>query len=139
MFKEGSVFERWGARVIEIAEPVPVNDATFEVEVIHSPIPVVVDFYAVWCAPCRVTESIVRDLSARLAGRVKFATVNIDEAAAVTRSYGIYSIPTFLFLEYGHERGREVGPVGPVEFRSILKRVFAPSPPAPSAGRPASR
>jgi thioredoxin 1 len=119
--------------------PVMVNDASFELEVIRSPLPVVVDFYADWCAPCRVTEPMVRELSARLAGRVKFATVNVDEAAVVTRSYGIHSIPTFVFVESGQERGREVGPVGPVEFRSILKRVFSAPPRRPSGGTPASR
>ncbi|HTT73958.1 MAG TPA: thioredoxin domain-containing protein [Thermoplasmata archaeon] len=127
----------------ETANPVPVNDATFEAEVLRSELPVVVDFYAEWCRPCRVTEPMVRDLSARLAGRVKFATVNVDEATQVTRSYGIHSIPTFLFLEAGHERGREVGPLDPVAFRELLKRAFvAPRPAraaAVSGGRPASR
>lgn len=113
----------------EPSAPIPVNDATFEIEVIRSSLPVVVDFYADWCAPCRVTEPMLRDLSARLAGRVKFATVNVDDAAGVTRSYGIHSIPTYLFLQSGQERGREVGPVGPVEFRSILKRFFTTPPP----------
>ncbi|MGA8302134.1 MAG: thioredoxin domain-containing protein [Thermoplasmata archaeon] len=107
------------------SEPIHVNDETFELEVIRSPLPVVVDFYADWCAPCRTTEPVFRDLSERLAGRVKFAKVNVDEAAWVTRSYGIHSIPTYLFLRQGHERGREVGPVDPVEFRSILKRHFS--------------
>ena len=123
----------------EPAGPVVVNDATFETEVIHSPLPVVVDFTADWCGPCRVTAPMMRDFSARLAGLVKFATVNIDDAAGITRSYGIHSIPTFLFLEDGQERRREVGPVGPLEFRSILKRVFATPTPALSGGRPASR
>ena len=105
--------------------PVRVSDETFELEVIRSPIPVVVDFYADWSAPCRATEPAFRDLSQRLSGRVKFATVNVDEAAWVTRSYGIHSVPTYLFLRQGHERGREVGPVDPVQFRSILRRHFA--------------
>jgi thioredoxin 1 len=117
--------------------PVVVTDATFEVEVIRSPLPVVVDFMADWCQPCRVTEPMLRELSHRLAGRVKFATVNVDEAARVTRSYGIHSIPTYLFVQSGQERGREVGVVDPVEFRAILKRVFAPTPPV-SGGRRAS-
>jgi thioredoxin 1 len=111
--------------VSDRSEPIRVNDETFEFEVIRSPLPVVVDFYADWCAPCRATEPVFRDLSERLSGRVKFAKVNVDEAAAVTQSYGIHSIPTYLFLEQGQERGREVGPVDPVEFRSILKRHFA--------------
>jgi thioredoxin 1 len=106
-------------------ELVRVTDETFEAEVIRSPLPVVVDFYADWCVPCRVTEPVFVDLAARLAGKVKFAKVNIDEAARVTRSYGIHSIPTYLFVEAGQERGREVGPVGPVEFRSIIRRYFA--------------
>jgi thioredoxin 1 len=107
-----------------LTEPVRVNDETFETEVIRSPIPVVVDFYADWCAPCIAIEPVIRDLSERLAGRVKFAKVNVDEAALVARSYGIHSIPTYVFLKQGTERGREVGPVDPVQFRAILKRLF---------------
>ena len=100
------------------------TDATFEREVIRSHLPVVVDFYADWCAPCRVAEPLLRDLSVRLAGRVKFAKVNIDEAALVTRSYGIHSLPTYVFVQAGQEKGREVGAMDPVAFREILRRYF---------------
>jgi thioredoxin 1 len=117
---------------------VQVTDATFEAEVIHSALPVVVDFYADWCVPCRVTEPMLADLAVRLAGRVKFAKVNIDDAAHITRSYGIHSIPTYVFVESGQERGREVGPVGPAAFRSILRRHFAETTRA-SGGTPANR
>ena len=106
------------------SDPILVTDATFADEVIRSPLPVVVDFYADWCAPCRITDPVLRELSAKLVGRVKFTKVNVDESVVVTRSYGIHSIPTYLFLESGQEKGREVGPVGPVEFRSILRRLF---------------
>jgi thioredoxin 1 len=102
-----------------------VNDTTFEVEVIQSPLPVVVDFYADWCAPCRTAEPILREVSRSLVGKVKFTKVNVDESDRVTRSFGIHSIPTYLFLEKGREKGREIGPVGVTEFRSILKRYFA--------------
>jgi thioredoxin 1 len=126
MFKAEGGFETVrGANVSDPSEPIRVNDETFELEVIRSPLPVVVDFYADWCGPCRATEPVFRDLSERLAGRVKFAKVNVDEASVVTRSYGIHSIPTYLFLRQGHERGREVGPVDPVAFRAILKRHFS--------------
>jgi thioredoxin 1 len=118
--------------------PIQVTDATFEEEVVRSEIPVVVDFYADWCAPCRVTEPMIRELSAKMAGRVKFTKVNVDEASAVARSYGIHSIPTFLFLQDGHEKGREVGPIGPVEFRSILRRHFSAARSRPSGGKPVS-
>jgi thioredoxin 1 len=118
--------------------PVQVTDDTFESEVIRSPLPVVVDFYADWCVPCRVTEPVFADLAVRLAGRVKFAKVNIDDAAGITRSYGIHSIPTYVFVESGQEKGREVGPVNPAEFRSILRRHFAETV-RPSGGTPATR
>lgn len=106
------------------SHPVRVTDATFDAEVVRSPVPVVVDFYADWCAPCRVTEPVIRDLSEKMAGRIKFTKVNVDEASSVARSYGIHAIPTFLFVEDGHERGRAVGPIGPVEFRAMLRRHF---------------
>jgi thioredoxin 1 len=107
------------------AEPVRVTDATFEREVIRSSLPVVVDFYADWCTPCRVAEPLLRDLSAQLAGRVKFAKVNVDEAALVTRSYGIHMIPTYVFVEAGQEKGREVGAVDLVAFRQSVRRYFS--------------
>ncbi|MGD0718420.1 MAG: thioredoxin domain-containing protein [Thermoplasmata archaeon] len=112
-----------------MSKPVPgtvvvVNDENFDREVIRSEIPVVVDFYADWCAPCRATEPLLRELSERWMGRVKFAKVIVDESSAVTQSYGIHSIPAYLFLDQGKEKGREIGPVAPGEFRTILKKYF---------------
>jgi len=123
--------------VSERAEPIRVTDATFEREVIRSTLPVVVDFYADWCAPCRVAEPLLRDLSAQLAGRVKFAKVNVDEAALVTRSYGIHMIPTYVFVESGQEKGREVGSVDLVAFRESVRRYFSRA--RVSGGRRATR
>lgn len=119
------------------SELVQVDDTTFEAEVIRSRVPVVVDFYADWSAPCRGEEPVLVELSARLAGRIKFAKVNVDEASVVTRSYGIHSIPTYLFVAAGTERGREIGPLDPVAFRATLKRYFPAG--GLSAGRPATR
>ena len=107
------------------AEPIRVTDETFELVVVRSPLPVVVDFTATWCAPCRITLPTLRDLSEKLAGRVTFGTVEVDVAAGVSRSYGIHAVPTYLFVHEGRERGREVGPFGPLEFRSKLRRHFA--------------
>jgi thioredoxin 1 len=118
-------------------ELVRVDDSTFDAEVIRSPVPVVVDFYADWCAPCRVAEPVLRELSSRLAGRVKFAKVNVDEATVVTQSFGIHSIPTYLFVAAGTERGREIGPLNPGAIRAMLKRYFPTR--SASAGTPATR
>ncbi len=102
-----------------------VTDDTFEHEVIRSPLPVVVDFYADWCAPCQGAEPVLLELSRSLAGKVKFAKINVDDSGETVRSYGIHSIPTYVFVDHGREKGREVGAVGPTEFRSILKRHFS--------------
>jgi len=123
--------------VTERAEPIRVTDATFEREVIRSTLPVVVDFYADWCAPCRVAEPLLRDLSAQLAGRVKVAKVNVDEAALVTRSYGIHMLPTYVFVQAGQEKGREVGSVDLVAFRESVGKYFTKA--RVSGGRRASR
>ena len=108
-----------------MTEIVLVTDDTFEEEVIRSPLPVVVDFYADWSAPCRVAEPLLRDLSSQLAGRVKVARVNVDEASLVTRSYRIHMIPTYVFVEAGQEKGREVGPVDLVAFREGVRKYFS--------------
>jgi thioredoxin 1 len=139
MVKTRRGFERPGGTISERGGPVRVNDTTFEAEVLRSPHPVVVDFYADWCLPCRATAPVVRDLSARLAGRVKFATVDVDESAVVTRSYGIHSIPTYVFVEGGQERGRTVGPIDSVAFRAILRRLFGAAGTPASGGTPATR
>jgi thioredoxin 1 len=109
----------------ELSHLVLVTDDTFEQEVIRSALPVVVDFYADWCAPCRTADPVLEELSTRLAGRVKFTKVNVDESSGVTGSFGIHSVPTYLFVERGREKGREIGAVGSNEFRTILQRYFS--------------
>ena len=88
--------------------------------------------YRVW-----VAEPLLRDLSAQLAGRVKIARVNVDEAALVTRSYGIHMIPTYVFVQGGQEKGREVGSVDLVAFREGVRKYFSNA--RLSGGRRASR
>ncbi len=108
-----------------MGEVLLVTDETFDSEVIHCPLPVVVDFYADWCVPCRAVEPVLEELSHRLVGRVKFTKVNVNDSSTIVGSFGIHSIPTYLFLAEGREKGREVGIVGPREFRTILQRYFA--------------
>jgi thioredoxin 1 len=109
----------------ELSHLLLVTDETFEHEVIRSTLPVVVDFYADWCAPCKTAEPVLEELSTKLAGRVKFARVNVDDSDGVTRSFGIHSVPTYLFVERGREKGREIGAVDSSEFRTILRKYFA--------------
>jgi thioredoxin 1 len=121
MVKEGALYK---FSMSDNGMLVHVTDETFEAEVIRADLPVVVDFYADWCGPCRVAEPALVQLSQYLEGKVKFTKVNVDESGVVTQSYGIHSIPTYLFVESGREKGRELGIVAPLEFRTVLKRHF---------------
>jgi thioredoxin 1 len=102
-----------------------VTDETFEDEVIRSRLPVVVDFYADWSVPSRAVELSLETLSESLTGRVKFAKVNVNDSANIANSFGIHTIPTYLFLDEGREKGREVGIVGSRELRTMLQKHFS--------------
>lgn len=107
------------------ALPIRVTDATFERLVARSPIPVVLDFTAAWCAPCRAVRPTLSELSEKLAGRVAFVTADVDDAVGVARSFGVQALPTYLFLEHGREKARCVGPLDPLALRGTLRRHFA--------------
>lgn len=77
------------------------NTSNFEKEVIESEIPVLVDFYATWCNPCKMMSGIVADLAEEYAGRVKIGKVDIDKDMGLSEKYGVMSVPTFIFLKKG--------------------------------------
>lgn len=86
------------------------TDANFEAEVLKSPTPVLVDFWAPWCAPCRMTGPIIEELANEIDGsRLKIGKVNVDENGALAQTYGILSIPSFLVFQNGNVADRFVG------------------------------
>jgi thioredoxin 1 len=85
------------------------TDATFDDEVLKSERPVVVDFWAPWCGPCKAVEPILADLAEATAGRVEFAKLNIDENFETAARYGVLSIPTAILFEGGEARESVVG------------------------------
>ncbi len=88
-----------------------VNDANFEVEVLKSELPVLIDFWAPWCGPCHMVSPIVEELADDHAGRLKVCKINVDEAPGVSRQYGIRAIPTLMVFKNGEMVDQQVGVV----------------------------
>ena len=86
-----------------------VSDANFEAEVLKSNLPVLVDFWAEWCAPCRAMTPIVESVAVKFAGTAKVVKVNVDDNQSVTQRYGIKGIPTMIVFKGGKEAERLVG------------------------------
>ncbi len=84
-----------------MAEIIDVTDATFEGEVLKSETPVLVDFWAEWCAPCRAIAPIVKDLAEQYGEKIKIVKINIDDSPQTPGTYGIRSIPTVLAFKDG--------------------------------------
>ena len=93
----------------KMAHPTDTSDATFEQDVLKNEQPVLVDFWAPWCGPCRMVAPVVEELSGDYDGRVKFVKLNTDENPGVASKYGIRSIPTLLIFKGGEAVGQVVG------------------------------
>ncbi len=101
-----------------------VTDSNFDKEVLQAPVPVLVDFWAEWCGPCRMLAPTVETLAKEYEGKVKVAKVNVDENMATATRYGIQGIPTLLLFKSGQVREQLVGmqPKSAVE-RAINKHL----------------
>jgi thioredoxin len=86
-----------------------VSDATFGEEVLNAKEPVLVDFWAEWCGPCRAISPVLEELSTELAGKVKIVKLNIDENPQTTVKYGVRSIPTMILFKHGEAADMKIG------------------------------
>jgi len=100
----------------------PVNDATFQQEVLNSDIPVLVDFWAPWCGPCRMVAPVVDEIADLYAGRIKVVKVNTDDNPEVASTYGIQSIPTLMVFKGGAKVDWVVGAVPKATLASTLDK-----------------
>jgi thioredoxin 1 len=108
-----------------------VTDDSFKADVLESPRPVLVDYWAQWCGPCRTIGPIVDESATEYAGRLTVAKLNIDENGAIARRYGIRSIPTLMLFKDGVPIATHVGSLS----RGQLQALLDAHVPAVSAGR----
>ena len=99
---------------------IPVNDLNFESEVLKSTVPVLVDFSATWCQPCRAIAPLVDQLATEYEGRVKVTALDIDESPGVAQKYQIRGVPTLLMIKNGQVVGTQVGAVPKAKIASLI-------------------
>jgi thioredoxin len=103
--------------------PLTITDATFDSQVLRSALPVLVDFWAPWCGPCRMTDPIVAKLAGEMAGRMQVAKVNVDENPQLSMRYDIRSIPTMMLVKDGQVLDRWMGALPEPALRSRIARL----------------
>ncbi|MBI2486656.1 MAG: thioredoxin [Deltaproteobacteria bacterium] len=106
------------------AGTVELSDSTFETEVIKSETPVLVDFWAPWCGPCRMIAPVVEEIATSYTGRLKVGKVNVDDNQEITMKYGIRSIPTLILFKNGKAVDQIIGAVPKSEIERIIKKAL---------------
>jgi len=101
------------------------SDQSFDAEVIKSPSPVLVDFWAPWCGPCRMLAPIIEELSKEYDGKVKVAKINTDENPSIAARYKISAIPTILIFQGGQVVDQLVGVHPKPEIKTLLEKILS--------------
>lgn len=97
-----------------------VTDKTFEAEVINSDIPVIVDYWAEWCGPCKMIGPLFKDLASEYEGKIKFAKLNVDENPESPTKYGVRGIPTLMIFKSGGVEATKVGAMSKQQLKAFV-------------------
>ena len=100
------------------------NDSNFKQQVLESDIPVLVDFWASWCPPCKMTEPLINKLSQEYDGKVKIGKMNVDQNPRTATIYGIKGVPTFITFKEGKIVEKRVGAQTEGQLRKMLNAVY---------------
>jgi thioredoxin 1 len=101
-----------------------ISDKSFEAEVLHSDLPVLVDFWATWCGPCKSIGPVIDELSKEYAGRVKMTKLNVDENPATPSQYSVRGIPTLILFKGGKVLEQIVGAVPKTRLVAMLEKAL---------------
>ena len=108
-------------------QTIEINETNFESEVLQSNQPVLVDFRAEWCGPCKMLAPVLDEIAGEQTGRVKIAKVNVDNNPALAARFGIQSIPTLLYFEAGELRDKTIGAISKRAIISKLEKFAMPA------------
>ncbi|MCR5619377.1 MAG: thioredoxin [Lachnospiraceae bacterium] len=98
-----------------------VNASNFEQEVLDSALPVLVDFFADWCGPCKMMSPVVDQIGEEMSSKIKVCKCNVDDNGAVAEKYNVMSIPNFIIFKDGKPAANQVGAVSPAEFKKWIE------------------
>ncbi len=104
---------------------VHVTNKSWESEVLKSELPVFVDFWAEWCGPCRMVGPAIEQLAQTMAGKVKFAKLNVDENREIASKYGIQSIPSLILFRHGDEVARTIGAAPKEAYQKFIEQSLS--------------
>ena len=97
------------------------SDSNFENDVLNSDLPVLVDYWAEWCGPCKMIAPILDEIAADYQGKLKIAKVNVDENQQITQKYGIRSIPTLILFKDGNVQAQKVGAMSKSQLAAFVE------------------
>lgn len=101
---------------------IKVTDSSFDQDVLKNSLPVLVDFYADWCGPCKMAEPVLAELSESYKDKILIVKLNVDENQQTSGKYGVMSIPTTILFKNGNEIGRQVGFGGKQAFENLIQK-----------------